>query len=199
MWVDKREWSALAAGLLVLACAGLSACSGGSSSGAPPIDDGGQQEPGGTPGGLLDLQDDPATISDVPDVVSSEVLANSGLQVAYTEASQRSVAPPLMIESQWLYMQACLELTGVAPIVVIRTAAVVPFTALDDVIFGIEGIPIASSSRRSVPVVQVLAADFDGTLGSPGFNLRSIIGRLLWSSAGLAERDYPFACAQQQP
>lgn len=147
---------------------------------------------------LLQLQDDPGLIADIPDIVNSVTLANTGLQVAYTRAGQEADAPALAIEGQWVHMQTCLEQTAVPPIVVVREDAVIPFTANDDVIYGIEGIPNASSSKQDVPLIQVLATDFDGSLGNAGFNLRSIMGRLLWVSAGLAERDYPFQCARQQ-
>lgn len=177
----------------LLVCALLSGCS---SSSSPPVESPGSQSSGEIPTALLQLQDDPGLITDIPEVVATRTMSNTGLQVAYTRAEQHETVPALGVEAQWEHMQTCLQQVAVAPIVVVRDEAVVPFTSSDDVIHNIEGIPVASASLRDVPLVQIQAADFDGSLGNPGFNLRSIMGRLLWISAGLAERDYPFQCAR---
>jgi hypothetical protein len=196
---SRLRWLGILA-LAVLVCGG---CSSQSTS-ADPTDQssvaqipGVDQGSGGNVPSLLELQDDPDLLAQIPFVVESEVLATTGLQVAYTAALQREKAPSLLVESQWIAMQSCLGQVAVAPVVIVRDTAVQPFTASDDVIHNIEGIPVASASMRTVPVVQILIADFDGSLGSPGFNLRSIMGRLLWLSAGLAERDYPYNCARE--
>lgn len=182
----------------VLLGALLSACSGSSEPLAPGETPSDQSATDQVPTALIGLQDDPELLVDIPDIVQSVTLSNTGLQVAYTLNTQIVEVPARLIEAQWEHMQSCLELVNVPPIVVVQEDAVNPFTASDDVIFGRVGTPNASSSRRDVPVIQVLAADFDGSLGNPGFNLRSIMGRLLWLSAGLAERDYPFECAREQ-
>ncbi|ASJ71114.1 hypothetical protein [Granulosicoccus antarcticus] len=197
--------------------AGLAACSSSSSGPepepepipAPPTDSGGEQtdpdEPTGSGGqtgvleGLLQLEDDPGLLSQIPEVVSIDIRADTGLQIAYTREDQALDVPGALVELQWVFMQSCLEQQSVAPVVVIRDGAVTPFTATDDVIYNIEGIAVASSSRRDVPVIQVQEADFDGSLGALGFNLRSVMGRMLWLSASLPERDYPFDCARQTP
>ncbi len=147
----------------------------------------------------MQLEDDPGLLSSIPDVVSSEIRADTGLQIAYTREGQDAVVPGSLVEEQWVYMQTCVGQQSAPPLVVVRDGAVVPFTETDDVIYNIDGIPVASSSLRDVSVIQIQEADFDGSLGSPGFNLRSIMGRLLWLSANLPERDYPFNCARQQP
>ena len=151
------------------------------------------------PASLLQLEDEPGLLAEIPDVFASQTLADSGLQVAYTHPDQIPAIPALYIETQWLFMQSCLEQVAPAPVVVIRDSPVTPFTSEDDVIHSIEGIPIASASTRVSAVIQVHDIDFDGSLGKPAFNLRSIMGRYLWLSANLPERDYPFNCAQQQP
>ena len=151
------------------------------------------------PDRLLQLQDDPGLLSDIPEVVASETRADSGLQIAYTRAEQVEAVPPGVIEAQWLHMQSCLELIASPPLVVVRNGPVRPFTSTDDVIHDIEGIPMASASRLESAIVQVRDNDFDGSVGNPGFNLRSILGRLLWLSAALPERDYPYSCAREHP
>ena len=168
--------------------------SDGMSSGLPPPD-----APLQLPDRLLQLQDDPGLLSDIPAVVASETRADSGLQIAYTRTEQVETVPPGVIEAQWLHMQSCLELVASPPLVVVRNGPVRPFTSADDVIHDIEGIPMASSSRLESAIVQIRDSDFDGSVGNPGFNLRSILGRLLWLSAGLPERGYPFSCAREHP
>lgn len=161
-----------------------------------PIDSG---EQAGVSDVLLQLQDDPGLLSQIPEVVSTDIRADTGLQIAYTREEQAQDVPGALVELQWAFMQSCLEQQSVAPVVIIRAGTVVPFLATDDVIFNFEGIAVASSSRRDVPVIQVQETDFDGSMGNPGFNLRSVMGRMLWLSAGLPERDYPFDCARQIP
>ncbi len=151
------------------------------------------------PGSLLQLEDDPGLLSAIPTIVASETMAESGLEVAYTDRQQIQQIPALNIEAQWQYMQTCVGQVASAPVVVVQSQQVKPFTSSDDVIRNIDGAVIASSIVRTVPIVQILEQDFDGSLGNAGFNLRSIMGRLLWQSAGLAERDYPYSCARQQP
>ena len=150
------------------------------------------------PEALSDLQTGSVLKNPLPDIVSNEVLAESGLQVSYTEVQQSTIIPALTVEANWLHMQSCLNQVGVAPLVLIRTSAIAPFTSSDDVLLTIDGIPMASASPGSIPVIQIGLSDFTVTGDAKGFNLRSIMGRTLWSSAGLAARDYPFSCARQR-
>ena len=204
--LDRAKRLRVLSGVTVLCLAvALGACSSSGSGSVPeeaavpttPPDSTGTQS--GTPDSLLQLEDDVGLLSDIPEVISSEIRADTGLQIAYTREGQDAVAPGSLIEEQWVYMQNCVGQQSAPPLVVVRDGAVVPFTETDDVIFNIEGIPVASASLRDVSVIQIQEADFDGSLGSPGFNLRSIMGRLLWLTANLPERDYPFNCARQQP
>ena len=188
---------------------GLSACSSSSSESevvGPAIDS--TQQPADletaqeaqtlVPVALLQFEDDPGLLNEIPNIAASEVTADTGLQVVYTEQSQIDRISALDIEAHWVQMQACLELVTSPPVVIITSDFVQPFTAIDDVIRDIQGSPIASSSVRDDPIIQIIEADFDGSLGTAGFNLRSIMGRLLWLSAGLAERNYRYECAREQ-
>ncbi len=189
----------------------LAACSGsGSDSGAvggqatAPIDDMVSSEQ--TPTVLILLSEDDSVLSAVPEVVFTQTLADSGLRVSYTRLEQRLQAPALVIEDQWIHMQACLGVVDEPPLVLIRDNAVEAFTPEDEVILNeifvapdFSFVPTASSSTLHGTVIQVIVEDFDGTLGMPNFNLRSIMGRRLWVDANLAARDYPFECARQQP
>jgi len=155
---------------------------------------------------LRQLQDDDELLAAVPDIVHTQTMANSGLQISYTSHELRASAPAMVIEKQWVFMQSCLEQNNVAPLVLVREGPVEPFTAADDVVrnenimaLEINSVPIASASTLYGSVIQVSVTDFDGSLGTPAFNLRSIMGRHLWLSANLPERDYPFDCARQQP
>ena len=168
------------------------------------VDDQAGSEP--EPAVLALLRSDPDLLAPVPEVVHTQTLANTGLQVSYTQTSLISQAPVSFIEQQWVFMQTCLEQVSVAPLVIVRQGPAVPFTPADDVVrnesalsLEINSVPIASASTLYGPVIQISDADFDGSLGNPGFNLRSIMGRHLWLSNNLPERDYPFECARSEP
>lgn len=191
----------------------LSACSSSSSStvSTPPFDASEPlvNDPVGSeplPEVLKQLQEDPNVLSQVPDVAHTQTMADSGLQISYTEKLLMARAPATLIEQQWLFMQKCVQQVSVAPLVLVREGPAIPFTQADDVVrnetitaLEITSVPIASASTLYGPVIQVSVDDFDGSLGTPAFNLRSIMGRHLWLSANLPERDYPFDCARQEP
>jgi len=206
----RRRARLLAHALLMLATTVLlSACSGGASSvnepaAGPLVNDMVGSEP--LPRVLQQLQSDENLLSPVPEVAHTQTMASSGLQISFTEASLIARAPPAVIEAQWEFMQGCLQQVSTAPLVLVREGPAMPFTRSDDVVRNeiitaveITSVPIASASTLYGPVIQVSVDDFDGSLGTPAFNLRSIMGRHLWLSADLPERDYPFECARQQP
>lgn len=152
------------------------------------------------------LSEDDSVLSVVPQVVFTQTLADTGLRVSYISLDQRIQAPALKIEEQWVHMQSCLQVVGEPPLVLIRDNEVEPFTAFDEVLINevfaapeFSFVPTASSSTLHGTVIQVIVEDFDGSLGMPNFNLRSIMGRRLWADANLAARDYPFECARQEP
>ncbi|MEE9320803.1 MAG: hypothetical protein V3U76_10190 [Granulosicoccus sp.] len=191
------EWLTISAVLLLIAC--------GSNS-STEVDASGQvPNPGSAPAAVDDvlptlqlLEDAPQLLNPVPDVVHTEVLADSGLQVAYTSAEQRKLIDPLYISAQWQHMQSCVGVTAAAPLVIITIGPVTPFMSSDDLLHHIDGTLTASANvTGAAATLQVQAADFDGSLGEPGFNLRSIMGRHLWLGASLAERDYPYTCARE--
>lgn len=189
----------------------LSACGGGGgeTEAAPdpePLPD----DPTGSeplPRVLELLKTETDLIFPVPDIAFTQTLANTGLQVSYTTQELKSQAPGASIEAQWIYMLGCVKQSAVAPLVIVREGMPEPFTIADDVVRNeqiteteITSVPVASASILYGPVIQISVSDFDGSQGGvPLFNLRSIMGRYLWLSNNLAERDYPFACAQQQP
>jgi hypothetical protein len=149
------------------------------------------------PVALLDLQAGSTLARPLPAITSIEVLAESGLQLAYTQSKQIAIVPALNVEANWLHMQSCLKQVGVAPLVIIRSSDIFPLTSSDDVIHTIDGIPVASASPGAIPVFQIGLSDFLVSGDTNGYNLRSIMGRMLWSSAGLSVRDYPYSCAQR--
>jgi len=192
----------LRSGILLISLMGIAGCSSSAVEDGVPtvsVDSSSQGSLISTPASLLQLEDDTGLLAEIPNVVATETLAETGLQVAYTDSAQPALISPLNIQTQWVHMQSCLEQVAPSPLVVVREGPVTPFTSDDDVIHSIEGIPIASVSVRPTAVFQVHISDFDGSLGTPAFNLRSIMGRYLWLAANLPERDYPFTCAQQAP
>ncbi len=181
----------------VLLCTlGLFACSGstvdemenGSTGGQPVVED------------VLPISADPAGSLARPEQLPNdpglaETMADSGLQVTFATAVQRQTIDPLYIEQQWLQMQTCLGVTAAPPMVSVMQGAVVPIAATDDVVRYIDGSIVATASVGvSSTQLQISDADFDGSIGPVGQNLRSIMARHLWLFAGLAERDYPHEC-----
>lgn len=208
---DITQWHRKTGGLalfFLVSCLFVSACSGSGSSAETPLEQLGDDPIGSEPepAVLAQLRADPALIAPVPEVAHTQTLANTGLQVAYTHTSLVSLAPAALIEQQWVFMQTCVEQISVAPLVLVRQGPAVPLTPADDVVrnesalaLEITSVPVASASILYGPVIQISDSDFDGSLGNPGFNLRSIMGRHLWLSNQLPERDYPFECARDQP
>jgi len=101
------------------------------------------------------------------------------------------------IEAQWLHMQTCLQVSAVEPSVTVVEDKIVPLTPNDDVVRHIDGQIQASANVTDTGAsIQIRSADFDGSIGKPGSYLRSIMGRYLWFSNDLPERDYEFECAK---
>lgn len=128
----------------------------------------------------------------------SEFVPNLGqnLNPVNSAASQDATSNNEFIVTQWLDMQNCLQVSAVEPLVTVVEGRLTPLTTNDDVVRHIDGVIQASSNVTDIgATIQVRAADFDGSLGAPGFYLRSIMGRYLWLSNGFAERDYPHECA----
>ena len=145
-------------------------------------------------------------ISEVPAVEHTVTRADSGIQITYTSAALVERARPQAIEEQWIHMQSCLGQIASAPAVLVIDGPVAPYTVNDDVVrnetltaFEITSMPVASAHTIYGKLLQVSIDDFDGSLGMPLFNLRSIMGRYLWQAAELPSRDYPFSCAQSAP
>lgn len=147
----------------------------------------------------VELFEDDVTVGldDLPAIVLRETLPETGLEIAYTTGLQRDWIDPIGIQFQWEHMLACTGVALRAPLIMIVENDARLLSADDDVIRYIDGSTVASSSRTiDGPVLQVSESDFDGSIGTPGFNLRAIMGRYLWFGASLAERDYPFECTR---
>ena len=158
-------------------------------------------DPSALPAPLARIEADPVRVGSVPVLAAVETLADSGLQIAYTDAAQRARVEPLRVGAQWQHMQSCVMVVAPAPLVLVR-AEVEPFGPEDDVIRDIEGRISASATELvdGVAILQVRVAPFDGSRPDAGFGLlRQIMGRHLWFSAGLLERFYPSECAREAP
>ncbi|MBX2839321.1 MAG: hypothetical protein KTR35_20870 [Gammaproteobacteria bacterium] len=143
------------------------------------------------------LQNDAQLLNGLPSLAFQQTMADSGLTIGLAGSVVISDVDFHYVEQQWQNMQSCLSITAAAPLVVISGESLQVLSAEDDVLRYLDGSVIATSTRSAVgSVVQIALADFDGSLGEPGFHFRSIIGRFLWLNEGLAERDYPFDCAR---
>jgi len=147
------------------------------------------------PAALQQLELSTAISEPIPFIHASEVLADTGLQVAFSTVDQQAQVSARSIEANWVHMQECLNQVSVAPLVLVREDGFAAMTADDIVIHSIEGYLVASVSLTAVPVVQIGVSDLLSSDESNGVNLRAIMGRLIWSSADLAVRDYPYTCA----
>lgn len=187
----------------------LVACSGSSTNSTPLADQPAITDsfPAGSdplPEVLVKLQSETDLLAPVPEVQFTRTMADTGIQISYTDLSLLLRAPGEIIEDQWVHMQSCLGQAGVAPLVLVTHERVMPFTENDNVVRNevltateILSTPIATSSSLHGDVIQVSINDFDGSLGTSLFNLRSIMGRMLWLANGLPVRDYPRECATQ--
>ena len=142
---------------------------------------------------LLDA--DPATI--LPGVIATQRLQSSELILGYTASAQEAQGVDAFVSESWELMQDCLGVTANAPTVVLQVEDVQPLSSLDDVIFSFEGRIVASSHDEiNGALIQVLESDVIDTGTGRGDYLRSILGRYIWRSNGLAERDYDYSCAR---
>lgn len=149
---------------------------------------------GATPASDL-LFEDP---TDLADVHSLSTLADTGIRIGFTGDIDAESVDSGFIEASWSQMQSCLGVVAAAPFIIVSSDSIQPMSNADDVLFNIDGSITATSTRFATGVtIQISALDLDGSLNRIGFNLRSVMGRFLWASANLPERDYPHECANQ--
>ena len=152
------------------------------------------------PAPLQQLEDDPTRLEPLPALAAVETTA-SGLEIAYTTGAQREAIEPAWIESQWRHVQACTGVAAPLPAVLqIVVGQALPLTPTDDVVRAIDGAALATASVTAAgTTLQASEAGLLPGVPERGFALRAILGRWLWQSAALPERDYPFACAVDGP
>ncbi len=139
------------------------------------------------------FQEDPTAQEPV-----AEITAATGVQIEFASEQQQSSIGGGYIEEQWIAMQTCLQITATNPKVMVQSGRISTLSDDDDVLRFIDGsITATASVDSSSATIQITEADFDGSIGTKGSYLRSILGRYLWFSASLPERDYPFHCANQ--
>lgn len=183
----NSKFQMLSAGALLLAMVG---CGGGGTDVAQNI---GQTLPESNAIGSSQPQEDEGTAKPV-----EQITAATGVQITFADEAQKDSIGGDYIESQWVQMQTCLQITALTPAVRVVSDRITPLTSDDDVLRFIDGSVLATATVTSTDAtIQITEADFDGSLGAKGNNLRSIIGRYLWFSASLPERDYPYHCANQ--
>jgi len=123
----------------------------------------------------------------------------NGLPVVYQDPGEAILSSDDFIDAQWEHMQTCLLVSAQEPAVLVVEGKLEPIDSNDDVVRHIDGQVQASSHVTDTSAtIQVRAQDLDGSLGSEGAYLRSIMGRYLWLANSLAERDYPYHCAKGQ-
>ena len=121
----------------------------------------------------------------------------NGLPIFYEDPVEAMPSDDDFISAQWEHMQTCLLVSAQEPLVIVIDGELEPTDSSDDVVRHIDGQIQASSHVTDISAtIQVSAQDLDGSLGSVGAYLRSIMGRYLWLANSLAERDYPYECAK---
>ncbi len=139
---------------------------------------------------------DPTDLENLGEVVT---LADTGIRITSDPERPLSRVEMEFIQTSWTYMQSCLNVVATAPLVIVSTTPPEPNSNDDDVLYHIDGTITATATRYSSgATVQLNVIDLDGTLSRVGFNLRSIFGRYLWTSANLSESNYPHHCASVQ-
>jgi len=120
----------------------------------------------------------------------------NGLPITYSDPGQGVTSNDDYIGVQWEHMQTCLQVSAQEPVVMVVDGKLQPTDASDDVLRHIDGqIQASAHVTDTSATIQISAQDFDGSLGIRGAYLRSIMGRYLWLANNLAERDYPYKCA----
>ena len=153
-----------------------------------------------TAGGFLSDAVDTPSSRDVfelyPDIVDIESSTSSSLRIAYTADAQKTPSTLTDVETVWAEMSSCLGVTAPAPLVILKSTAVEPVSSSDDTIFDFTmNIAASAHDLDGATDIQLIAGDLDPSGESQGFYLRSILGRYLWRSNQLAERDYDYSCA----
>lgn len=139
--------------------------------------------------------DDPTDLDQIGPIVT---MADTGLRIGFANGLDTDAVDVNLIEDSWTNMQSCLNVISISPLVIVSQGPVLPMSSSDDVLFYIDGTIIATSTQfASGATIQINLADLNGSLNRVGFNLRSIMGRYLWTSANLPEQDYPHGCASE--
>ncbi len=168
----------------------LSACGGSGTGGAESEPwDGHLHDASVQASGNATIAADPVTQGFTPS-------PGNGLSVSFQDPVSEISSIDDFIGAQWEHMQTCLMVSAQEPVIIVVDGKLEPTGLTDDVVRHIDGqIQASSHVTDTSATIQVSAQDFDGSLGSEGAYLRSIMGRYLWLANGLAERDYPYKCA----
>ncbi len=151
---------------------------------------------GGGAGGVDAQGEPPADASVVTGTAEYTPTPGNGLEIAYADGVVDDGSQNTYIDAQWAHMQTCLQVSAQEPVVQVIEGKIEPEDSTDDVIRHIDGQILASSHVTDTSAtIMIQAQDFDGSVGNPGHNLRSIMGRYLWLANSLDERDYPYNCA----
>ena len=183
----NSKFQMLSAGALLLAMVG---CGGGGTDVAQNI---GQTLPESNAIGSSQPQEDEGTAKPV-----EQITAATGVQITFADEAQKDSIGGDYIESQWVQMQTCLQITAQTPAVRVVSDRITPLTSDDDVLRFIDGSVLATATVTSTDAtIQITEADFDGSLGPRATTFAPLSVVISGFSASLPERDYPYHCANQ--
>ena len=118
----------------------------------------------------------------------------TALMVGYTAQSQLDTGVDFF-DAVWSDLGDCLGVVAVPPLIVVQSDEVVPLTGADDIFLDFFGRLSASANESADGAsIQILENQVRDEQGSSSFILRSILGRYVWRSNDLPERDFDTSC-----
>lgn len=143
------------------------------------------------------LNDSPDFLHD-PQIAAIDGASSGEITVAYSDANLQQRVNADYVNGEWEKLKLCLQVSASPPVVLVVDGWVEAGSS-DDVLFNIMGRRLATSTHRpdSTNLIRISTYDFDGSQGNPGFHLRSILGRYLWSVNELPAVGYNTGCASQ--
>lgn len=141
---------------------------------------------------------DAVSFQNDPDIAAIVNPSGGQLTVAYANPDLQAGVNADYVAGEWEYMRNCLAVDAAAPVVLVIDGWIDSVDS-EDVLFNIQGRRLATSSKNQngASLIRISSYDFDGSQGNPGFHLRSILGRYLWSQNNLLASGYDTRCASR--
>ncbi len=175
----------------------IAACGGGTPGPASLVNDGSELRTDVAVAPTAPVLADPVSIDAFalfPGLIELRQSEVTGLMVGYT--AQDQIATEIeFFDAVWRDLSDCLGVVASAALIVVQDESVEPLTGGDDIFLDFFGRLSASANDGETGAsIQILEDQVRDETGGSSFILRSIIGRYLWRSNDLPERDFDTAC-----